>query len=314
MKPMLLSFPAQGELARTLAAELDAMLGRLDWRRFPDGESLVAVDEAVAGREVAILASLRDPDTLTVALRLAADAARELGARRVGLVAPYLAYMRQDRRFHPGEAVSARSYARLLAQGFDWLVTIDPHLHRIASLAEVFPIPTRCVASAPLVADWIASNVPDAIVIGPDEESRQWAAAIAARAGVPVQVLRKIRRGDRQVEVSLPDAQAAQGRTAVIVDDIVASGHTAIATARHLRGLGLRVVCVAIHAVFAGDACQQLLAAGVERIVSTDAIVHPSNAIGTAGLLAPAVAELWAEPADGRCPTAAGSSPRSGAA
>lgn len=292
MKRLLLPLPAQAELARQIAPHLHAPIGALGWRRFPDGESLLTIDTAVAGADVAILASLRDPDTLAVALRLASDAARELGARRVGLIAPYLAYMRQDKRFHPGEAVSARSFARLLEQGFDWLVTADPHLHRIAALDQIFSIPTRTVACAPLLGDWIAANVPDAVVIGPDEESAQWAAAIAARAGAPWQVLRKIRRGDRDVEVSIPDVAAARGRTAVIVDDIVSTGRTAIAATAHLRRLGLPVVCVAIHAVFAGDAWAELLAAGAQRIVSTDAIAHPSNAIAIGRLLAEATAEL----------------------
>lgn len=292
MKRLLLPFPAQAELARQVAGPLHAPVGELTWRRFPDGESLVSVDTAVADAEVAILASLRDPDSLAVALRLASDTARELGARRVGLIAPYLGYMRQDKRFAPGQAVSARSFARLLEQGFDWLVTADPHLHRIGTLAEIFSIPTVTVACAPLLGDWIAAHVPAPLVIGPDEESAQWAAAIAARAGAPWQVLRKVRRGDREVEVSIPDVAAAQGRTAVIVDDIISTGRTAIAATAHLRRLGLPVVCVAIHAVFAAGAYEDLLAAGAQRIVSTDAIAHPSNAIGIGALLAQATAEL----------------------
>ena len=296
MSLVLLPFPMQRPLAKQMASCLDARVGRLDWRRFPDGESLVAIDEAVAGHEVAVVASLHDPDAISVALRFAADAARDLGARRVGLVAPYLAYMRQDKRFHAGEAVSARSFARLIGQGFDWLVTVDPHLHRIASLSEVFAIPTRCVQAAPLLADWIRATVPDAVVIGPDEESRQWAEAIASRAGVPFQVLRKVRRGDLDVEVSLPDAVAAAARTAVIVDDIVSSGRTMLETARHLRRTGMRVVCEAIHAVFAGDAHDRLREAGVDRIVSTDTIVHATNAIPVAAAVARAVGELVAPP------------------
>jgi len=132
-------------------------------------------------------------------------------------------------------------------------------------------------------------------VIGPDSESDQWVADIAGRAGVPYQVLNKIRRGDREVEISLPDIDAARGRTPVIVDDIVSSGHTLIETLAQLRRLGLPpATCVAIHAVFAGDAHEQLLAAGAARVVSTDSIPHPSNAISLAGFLARAAAELIA--------------------
>ncbi|TWI11521.1 ribose-phosphate diphosphokinase [Aerolutibacter ruishenii] len=304
MSLVLLPFPAQ----RTLAAQMvdalrmpasgsdhpsDVRVGRLDWRRFPDGESLVTLDDALADADVAIVASLHDPDAMALALRFAADTAREFGARSVGLVAPYLAYMRQDKRFHAGEAVSAPLFARFISESFDWLVTVDPHLHRIHALDEVYDIPSRVVAAAPAVADWIRREVERPILIGPDSESEQWVRGIATRAGAPYQVLEKQRRGDRDVSVSLPDAAAARGRNPVIVDDIVSSGRTVIETLGQLHRLGLSpATCVAIHAVFAGDAHAQLLAAGALRIVTTDSIAHPSNGIGLAQPLAEAIREL----------------------
>jgi ribose-phosphate pyrophosphokinase len=295
MSRVLLPFPAQRALAGSIALSLGARIGRLDWRRFPDGESLVAVDDALGDSDVGIVASLHHPDEMALALRFAAATAREFGARSVGLIAPYLAYMRQDKRFHPGEAVTAPLFARYLEESFDWLVTVDPHLHRNPELSSLFRIPARRVAAAPIVADWIRDNVPRAIVVGPDSESDQWVSDIAGRARVPYQVLSKTRRGDRHVEVSLPDIVAARGHIPVILDDIVSSGRTAIETLGHLKRLGLpATVCVAIHAVFAEDAYEQLLAAGAARVVSTDSINHPSNVISVAGLLAHESAGLFA--------------------
>lgn len=294
MNRVLLPFPAQVALANALAQRLGARVGRLEWRRFPDGESLVAVDEALQGADVAILASLHHPDEMAMALRFAAATVREFGACSVGLIAPYLAYMRQDKRFHPGEAVSATLFARFLEESFDWLVTVDPHLHRNPDLPSLYRIPARRVAAAPAVADWIRSNVADAVVIGPDSESGQWVSDIAHRAGVPYLVLDKVRRGDRDVEIGTPDTGTLGGRTPVIVDDIVSSGRTMIETARHLIALGLPApVCVAIHAVFAPDAYEQLLAAGAARVVSTDSIGHPSNAISIVPLLGHACADMF---------------------
>ncbi len=294
MNRVLLPFPQQRELAERMAPLLQARLGRLDLRRFPDGESLIAVDEELDGADTAIVASMRDPDALALALHFAAATAREFGARSVGLIAPYLAYMRQDKRFHPGEAISAPLFAGFLEQSFDWMVTLDPHLHRNPSLDMLFRIPARRVAAAPAVADWIRREVEDAILIGPDSESGQWVADIADRAGVPYQVLSKQRRGDRDVAVSLPDPTVARGRTPVVVDDIVSSGRTVIETLGHLERLSLRpATCIAIHAVFADDAYAQLLAAGAARVVSTDSIVHPSNAISVASLMAVSGAELF---------------------
>lgn len=294
MTRVLLPFPLQRELAKAMAPLLAARTGRLDWRHFPDGESLVAVEEGLGCVDVAIVASLHNPDELALPLRFAAETAREFGARTVGLIAPYLAYMRQDKRFNPGETISAPLFARFLEESFDWLVTADPHLHRNPDLSLLYHIPVRRVATAPVIADWLRHNIRDAILIGPDSESEQWVADIAARAGLPHQVLTKIRRGDRDVEVSLPSADAALRRTPVIVDDIVSSGRTSIETLGHLKRLGLpAAVSVVIHPVFAEDAYAQLLAAGAARVVSTDSIPHPSNAISIAGLLATASAELF---------------------
>jgi len=298
MTVVILPFPAQEALASDLGVLLephgfDARVGRLDWRRFPDGESLVAIDEAVDGADVVVVASLRDPDALALALRYAAATAREFGARSVGLVAPYLAYMRQDGRFHPGEAITAPLFAGFLEDSFDWLATVDPHLHRIPTLNAVFHMPTRCVAAAPAVAEWVRTTVPDAVLIGPDGESEQWVADIARRAALPYQVLSKQRRGDRDVNVSLPDPDLIRNRTPVIVDDIISTGQTVVEALRHLSRSGLRpAICVTIHAVFAAGAHENLIAAGATRIVSTDTIAHPSNAIPVAPLLAAAAVEL----------------------
>jgi hypothetical protein len=87
----------------------------------------------VKDRDIVLVCTLNDPDSKTLALLFAARNAKELGARSVGLVAPYLGYMRQDRRFREGEAITSAHFAALVSSSFDWLVTVDPHLHRRAS-------------------------------------------------------------------------------------------------------------------------------------------------------------------------------------
>lgn len=291
MATVMLSFPDDMPLATAVAKRLGARLGRLEWRHFPDGESLVAIDEDIAGAEVVLFASLNAPDRKALPLWFAAQTARELGARRVGLVAPYLAYMRQDARFHAGESISATAFAKFLDGSVDWLVTVDPHLHRIAALGNVFRMPSTTVAAAPQLANWIRNEVARPILIGPDSESAQWVAEVAHAAGVPYDVLSKTRRGDREVEVSLPDIERLRGYTPVLVDDIASTGRTLIAALDHLRRLQLPpAVCVVIHAIFAGDAWEALQRAGVGRIVSTDSINHPSNAISLTEPIAAAVA------------------------
>lgn len=182
---LILPLPGNDAFARQLAAAGKWELGTLETRRFPDGESYVRIAADVADKSVVLVQTLAQPDPGFLSLVFAADAARDLGAREVTLVAPYLAYMRQDRRFHPGEAITSRSFARLVSSSFDRLVTVDPHLHRYPALSALYTVPADTLHAAPLLADWIAAEVESPLVIGPDEESEQWVAAIAQRIGAP---------------------------------------------------------------------------------------------------------------------------------
>lgn len=286
---LLLALPGNEAFARRLAGELGAEVAVVEARRFPDGESYVRLPVDPAGRAVDLVCTLAQPDEGFLRLVFAADAARELGATEVNLVAPYLAYMRQDCRFQPGESISSLSFARLLSSTFDGLVTVDPHLHRHPHLAALYTLRAQTLQSAPLLADWIAANVAAPLIIGPDEESEQWAGAIAARIGAPHAVLRKVRRGDRDVQVTLPDLSAWRARQPVLVDDIASSGRTLAVTARELASQGLRrPECVVVHALFADDAFDAL-APLCARITSTDSVPHPTNAIGLAPLIAAAL-------------------------
>ncbi len=293
MRPLVFAHPSSVVLQQALLETLPGEPGTMQLRRFPDGESFVRVETPVAGREVVLAWNLDRPDDKMIALYLLCQALREQGARRVVLAAPYLPYMRQDHIFHPGETISARHFAHWLSGFVDALVTMDPHLHRIHDLGEVYSIPSRVVPAAPAVAAWIREQVSAPLLIGPDAESEQWVADVAGRAGAPHQVLRKVRRGDREVEVSVPEVERWRDHTPVLVDDIISTARTMIAALAHLRTAGLPpAVCVGVHAIFAGDAYPALQSAEPAAIVSCDTIAHPSNAIAVGALVAEAVAEL----------------------
>lgn len=274
--------------AQVAAAGRNVELGRLEFRRFPDGERYVRIDADPKGRPVDIVCQNADEHFLTVAF--VADALRELGAGEITLVAPYLGYMRQDARFRPGEAVTSRTFARLVSSTVDRLVTVDPHLHRFASLDELYDIPCVALRAAPLIGDWIIHEVANPLIIGPDAESKQWAAEIAAKAEAPFAVLSKRRRGDREVEISVPDLGRHRGRQPVLIDDIASSGRTLTAAAEALGLQGFPApVCVVVHPIFAGDAFAKTSEV-FRRIVSTDTLPHSSNAITVTSLIAAALA------------------------
>lgn len=293
MRPLLVTLRENEPLAEPLAEATGGEIARREVRRFPDGETYLRYDTSPAGRPVVILCPLDRPDEKFLPLLFGAATARDLGAASVGLVCPYLGYMRQDRRFRPGEAVTSTHFAHLLAQQVDWLVTVDPHLHRRSSLSEIYTVPAVALHAAPLIAGWIREAVERPLLVGPDAESEQWAAAVARDASAPHLVLQKTRRGDRDVEVSVPEIERWRGHTPVLVDDIVSTARTMIETVRHLVRAKMRApVCVAVHGIFAGDAYRELLDAGASRIATANTVPHETNAIDVTGLLADAVRKM----------------------
>jgi ribose-phosphate pyrophosphokinase len=286
---MVLTLPG-AERFGGLATRLGATGARVAVHRFPDGECLVRLPPAMQGESVVLVAALERPDDKLLPLLFAVRTACELGASTVGLVAPYLPYLRQDRRFHRGEAVSARYFADLLSRDLDWVATVDPHLHRIATLRDVFGIPSDAVHATPAVAAWIRQHVPAPIILGPDAESAQWVSTLAQALDAPCAVFSKRRLGDRRVEITLPELSAPAGRTPILVDDVIASGVTMAAAVRALGEAGWPTpVCLAIHGLFADGAESLLRAAGAGTIVTSNSIAHSSNAIDLEPLLAEAV-------------------------
>jgi ribose-phosphate pyrophosphokinase len=244
----------------------------------------------VEQRSVILLCTLDRPDAKVMPLLFAAAAARSQGARLVGLVAPYLAYMRQDKAFQLGEAVTSATFAEILSTHFDWLVTLDPHLHRYAALSEIYSVPAISASAAQAIGNWVRREVEQPIVIGPDEESRQWVERIGEVASAEVAVLRKTRNGDFSVSIDETALGHLKSGIAVVVDDIASSARTMIETVRSLKQRGRpSPVCVVVHPIFAVGAYEQLLEAGPARVISTNSIPHGSNAIDISGALAQAV-------------------------
>lgn len=289
---VLLYFEDELPSARRLAQAANMSAVPIERHRFPDGEIKLRLPEGLP-TQLVILRSLNDPNEKLLELLLVAQTARSLGASRLTLVAPYLAYMRQDIAFQPGEAISQRIVGGFLAGLFDAVITVDPHLHRVARLREAVPAAHAiALSAAPLLSDWIAVRRPRALLIGPDEESAQWIAMAAARHGFDHAVCRKLRHGDRSVEVELP-AMAVTGRHVVLLDDVASTGHTVARAAQQLLAAGAASVDVAVtHALFSGDALQVLQDAGVNEVWSTDCVAHPSNVVSMADTLAEALAGL----------------------
>ena len=287
---LLFAFPEYEELTANINKELGFKLGDVTVRHFPDGESFVKLSTDVKGKDVIVVCGLDNPDQKAMALMFFTNVAKELGANKVGLIAPYLGYMRQDKKFHDGEAITSNIFAKFLSEQIDWLVTIDPHLHRHKSLDEIYSIPSKVLHASDAIAAWIKTNIKNPVLIGPDEESEQWVSDVAKKAGSPFIVLTKIRHGDKEVEVSIPDVEKYNNRTPVLVDDIISTARTMIETTEHLKSAGIQpAICIGVHAIFADNAYEELKKSSVSQIVTCNTITHPSNKIDISSLIAEAV-------------------------
>jgi ribose-phosphate pyrophosphokinase len=287
---MLLGFSDYRECAMRIAEDLGAPYAEISVHQFPDGESRITMPNAASGglpERVAICRTLNNPNEKLVQLLIAAKTGRTLGVKHLTLVAPYLCYMRQDMAFHPGEAVSQIIVGKWLADHFDAVITVDPHLHRIYALNDAIPIESAtALSAAELLGCFAYQQNNEAVLLGPDEESRQWVSVAAKAAHLRFGVCRKTRHSDHDTTVDITDI-AVQGQHIILIDDIASSGGTLMSAARACLAGGARQVdAIVVHALFGDDIGRQLRASGITNIWSTDSVVHTTNAISLASLIA----------------------------
>lgn len=284
---VLFTIPGNEAIGNSILKLFDAEKGEAMIRHFPDGETYIKVLTNMYQKDAIIVCSLYHPDDKILPLYFLAKTLKEFRASSITLVAPYLAYMRQDKKFSDGECVSSVFFAELLSRFVDILITVDPHLHRRASLNEIYSIHTSVLHAAPLISKWIKDNVQQPVLIGPDSESEQWVSKVAADANAPYIVLEKIRKGDRNVKVSVPLVERYKEHTPVLVDDIISTGKTMIETIGHLKKAGMKpAVCIGIHPILSGKAYEKLFQAGAGKVITCNTIAHTSNGICIDELLA----------------------------
>lgn len=252
-------------LAARVARETGRELVRVEYKGFPDGERLVRVPGVSSGDEVAVVAST-PTDAAYVELLQILDSVRD--AARVDLVIPYMGYSRQDDEFEDGEAVSARALASALPR-VDSVTTVN--VHEVSVLDDWFDADDRKDLDAtPALADALDVDAP--FVVAPDEGARSLASDLAELLGGDADYLVKERVSGDEVRVETSEVDV-EGRDAVLVDDMVATGGTMSEAVEVLRDNGARSVRVAcVHPVFARNAVLRLYSAGVERVVATDTL------------------------------------------
>jgi ribose-phosphate pyrophosphokinase len=283
---VLLVYPGNEALAERILSRNSFEKAEFVSRSFPDGETYFRLLTDVKGKEVIILCSLDKPNEKSLILFFMAKIVREQGASSVKLIAPYLAYMRQDKAFKQGEGLMAKHFATFLSSCFDSLTTVDPHLHRITSLKKIYNLSITTIHSASLIASWIQTNIPGAFLIGPDDESKQWVSEVAERCGCEYIIAKKERTGEKRVKLTLPDLSAYKSLTPVVIDDIISTGSTMKEVLFRLKEAEMSTpVCIGVHAVFAGEAYMELFRAGAVQVITCNTISHPSNLIDISDFL-----------------------------
>lgn len=276
------------KLAKNIAKNIKAVYSKTEVSTFPDGDMYLKFSSKLKGQKLIIVESFQ-PNSNDALLNIifAAKNAKSLGAKKVVLVCPYLAFMRQDKRFNDGEAINAQIMSNLLNNsGLDRIITIDPHLHRIKKMKDIFTIQAENLTANDIIADFIGKKFKNEIVIGPDWESYQWADKISARLGVEDTVLEKTRNTSRKVSVEVKKEITIKGKNVIIVDDIISTGNTMIKALKEAKKRGAKsVTAIGVHGLFVEKAYEKMKKAGFDNIYTVNTIEHKSNKIDITKLI-----------------------------
>ncbi|GAB4368771.1 MAG: ribose-phosphate pyrophosphokinase [Deltaproteobacteria bacterium] len=287
------------ELARAICAFLSVPLGAAVVKRFSDGEVNVDIGENVRGADVFLIQPTCPPvNDHLVELLILMDALKRSSAYRVTAVIPYYGYARQDRKVLPRAPITAKLVADLItAAGVSRILTMDLHAGQIQGF---FNIPVDHLYAAPVMLDYIrASYGEDIVFVSPDAGGVERARAFAKRLHAGLAIIDKRRSGPNESQV-MNIIGEVEGKTAVLLDDMVDTAGTMVHAAEALQERGaVRVYACATHPVLSGPAIERLEKSRIEELVVTDTIPLGEKAacrkirvLSVAGLLGEAIKRI----------------------
>ncbi len=283
--------PASTSLGQTIAEKLNAKIVPVNLKQFPDGEYCLRFEGELDAEEVVVVQSTGPPqDTNVLQLLLMLDAAKEMGAKKVTAVVPYLAFARQDKRFLSGEVISAETLVKLIeACGTDRFITVNIHSE---NTLKFFRTPTENLSAITSLATHFKNRGLDgAFSLSPDKGAIKWAEEADKVLDGGCGWLKKERdryTGEIQVEEKSLNVQS---RDVIVFDDIISTGGTIARAVKMLKTQGARRVYAAcVHPLLIGEAKQKILQNGAEEIVGTDSIPTSVRTVSLAPLIADALA------------------------
>jgi ribose-phosphate pyrophosphokinase len=265
---------SNGIFAYRLSKTINADYIETEISKFPDGENSVRIPKIE--KEAVVVQSLcHHPDQYLMEFLIICDALWGKGCKHIIGVLPYLAYARQDSEFTPGEAISLLGIARVIEEFCDEVITVDIHLYCYKSIKEVFKQGKNVSAARPIGEYLRKTKLKNPMVIGPDEESAQWASQIASIIGSDWDIFIEERISPEKIRLKPKEADV-EDKEVLIFDDIISTGGTmteAIGTVKK-RG-AKKVIAACTHAILAGNASTKIFNAGTATIVATDTVPSP---------------------------------------
>jgi ribose-phosphate pyrophosphokinase len=269
-------------LAFKVAKLLNTKLTRVEYKRFPDNEIYVRVVDEINDDEAVIINTQKNQNDAIVETVLLCDALRDEGVKKITLVAPYLAYARQDKKFNPGEAISIRALAKIYSSIVDKLITINPHETHIK---DFFTIPFIYGDAIPKLAEYVKDKLDNPIVLAPDKGALEFAKTASKILNAEYDYLEKTRLSPTEIQIA-PKTLDAKDRDVLIVDDIISTGGTMATAVKLLKEQGAKkIIAACVHPVLIGDALNKLYSAGVEEVVGTDTYLSEVSKVSVAEII-----------------------------
>ncbi len=287
LHPMILiALSANHSLAEKISKRLNHPLQDVNLERFSDGEIRFNINNSVRGTNVYVIAPTSSSKGSSVndnimELFIAIDALRRANAHNISLVMPYYGYARQDRKSRSRESIAARMIADHLENaGVDRVIAFDLHASQIQGF---FDIPVDHLTAVPILADYLLSNnlveKDNTVVVSPDIGGVRRARALNKFLGLTNKyaIVDKRRPTNKKNTVETGNLIGnVRGKTAIIIDDIIDTGHTIVESAKLLRKKGAKkIIVAATHAVFSGSASKILQQSDFDRVVVTDSVEIP---------------------------------------
>ena len=303
---MIIGGSSSQDLAASVARELGEKLCYVETRKFPDGERYLRISESVENEEVTVIQSTGYPqDENLMELIFMIANLKDLGAKKVRVVVPYMGYARQEKRFNPGETISAKIVCEMIeSAGADEFITFNIHEKCVL---DFFNIPARNISAMPDIADYLNKKFfkkEDAkpLIIAPDKGAYGFAQEISEIIGCDCTYLTKVRLGPDKVETKIVDVRcdsesentvnvdSVKGMHAIIVDDIIATGGTIVNAINILKQYGASSVDVCgVHPILTNNGATRIYAAGANKIIGTNSLSSDTSRVSIASSIADAL-------------------------